>query len=257
MEKAYYIILIGTAGSGKTTLAYALGEWLESQGISYSRINLDPAVETLPYTPDVDVRDYINARDVALKHNLGPNGALLVSVDLMINYIHDLRSEISEYKGLYNIIDTPGQLELFAYRPTTLKLIDSLVSPGSTVAVFLIDSTFLSSPSSLASLILLAMSVQLRHGYPQVNVVSKSDLISDVGLKLLEEINENPESLLLLLEKERSRVSPLASRLYQQVLEEGVNLLPVSSYTEEGLERLFGEIQLALGVEEGVETSIE
>ncbi len=256
MEKTYYIILMGTAGSGKTTLAHALGEWLTSQGVDCARINLDPAVEWLPYTPDVDVRDYVNAHEVALKHNLGPNGALLASVDLLINYVDDLRTEMSKYKGFYNIIDTPGQLELFAYRPTPLRVIGELVNPATTVAVFLIDSVFAASLASLASLILLATSVQLRHGYPQVNVVSKSDLLGEEGIRLIEAVNENPLMLIDAMREEASGFTAYVSKLYEAIADEGVNLIPVSSYTEEGLAGLFGEIQSALGTEEGIESNI-
>ncbi|MEM4474944.1 MAG: ATP/GTP-binding protein, partial [Fervidicoccaceae archaeon] len=64
MER-YYVLVVGPAGSGKTTLVKALGDWMESLGISYCRVNLDPAVEWIPYSPDVDVREFVDARKVA------------------------------------------------------------------------------------------------------------------------------------------------------------------------------------------------
>jgi GTPase SAR1 family protein len=49
--------MLGPAGSGKTSLASALGNWLEGLGYNVAYINLDPAVEVLPYKPTFDARD--------------------------------------------------------------------------------------------------------------------------------------------------------------------------------------------------------
>ncbi len=253
----FYLVIAGTAGSGKTRLAKALGDWLDSQGVGFSRVNLDPAVEWIPYDPDVDVRDYVNARRVMEEHQLGPNGALLVSIDLLHNHIDEIVEAIGSSPGPYTIVDTPGQLELFAFRRSSLEVVRSIVNPYTTVVIFLIDGIFLTTPTNLASLLALALSIQLRLEYPQVNAISKADLIEPEMLELVEKLNEEPDSLLDLMARERGPYKTYAEKIYHIVAEEGINLVPVSSTREEGLSTVFGEAQKALGIEEGVETSIE
>ncbi len=253
----YYLMITGTAGSGKTRLTKALGDWLESQGVGFSRVNLDPAVEWIPYHPDVDVRDYVSARRVMQEHQLGPNGALLAAIDLLHNHVDEIAEAISGSPGPYVLVDTPGQLELFAYRRSSLDVIRGIVNPYTTVVVFLIDGVFLNTPTNLASLLALALSVQLRLGYPQVNAISKADLLEPEMLELVEKLNEEPESLLELMWREEGPYKTYAEKIYRIVVEEGISLLPVSSAREEGLSTVFGEAQKALGIEEGIETSID
>eukprot|EP00461_Guttulinopsis_vulgaris_P010146 UN10220 len=92
------------AGSGKTTLMKLLGERFvgpqdedeDSAGDGYF-INLDPAILTkkanpdapadeapsdLPYFADIDIRDTIKYKEVMNQHGLGPNGSIVVSLNL-------------------------------------------------------------------------------------------------------------------------------------------------------------------------------
>jgi len=50
------IFISGTAGSGKTLLASKLHEYYTKNGAFAAILNLDPGVDNLPYTCDVDVR---------------------------------------------------------------------------------------------------------------------------------------------------------------------------------------------------------
>jgi len=73
-------LFLGPAGASKSTLTSAYARWLSNiKGAEVLKVNLDPVAEYLPYKPDFNVRSIINARDVALKYGLGPNGALSVS----------------------------------------------------------------------------------------------------------------------------------------------------------------------------------
>lgn len=53
------VLVIGMAGSGKTTLMGRLQTSLGERGSNGYLINLDPAVMTLPYEPHVDIRDTV------------------------------------------------------------------------------------------------------------------------------------------------------------------------------------------------------
>ena len=84
------LFVVGTAGSGKSLLSSALREWLESNGWSAAIINLDPGADKLPYSPDVDFRDYVRVEDVMRQYNLGPNGALVLSVDILASRVDEI-----------------------------------------------------------------------------------------------------------------------------------------------------------------------
>ncbi len=56
----YTIFVTGTAGSGKTLLTSRLLEWYHNNDVSPISINLDPGVSSLPYDPDIDVRDFFS-----------------------------------------------------------------------------------------------------------------------------------------------------------------------------------------------------
>jgi len=108
--------MLGTAGSGKTLLTSTLKEWFVARNLDVLTLNLDPGVKRLPYNPDIDARDYIDINKVIEKHSLGPNGAMIASMDLLAGKIKDIKDEIDYLSPEYLLVDTPGQMELFAYR---------------------------------------------------------------------------------------------------------------------------------------------
>ena len=63
-HKATCIIIIGMAGSGKTTLVQRLNSHLHTRKTPPYLLNLDPAVRNLPYQANIDIRDTINYKEV-------------------------------------------------------------------------------------------------------------------------------------------------------------------------------------------------
>jgi GTPase SAR1 family protein len=45
-------------------------------------INLDPAVITVPFAANIDIRDTVNYREVMTQYGLGPNGGIITSLNL-------------------------------------------------------------------------------------------------------------------------------------------------------------------------------
>ena len=82
MRKMSVVYFLGTAGSGKTTLTANFAKWLLKNGFAVSIVNLDPGAEVLPYKPDFDMRTIANLWKIMRKENLGPNGALLKSIEI-------------------------------------------------------------------------------------------------------------------------------------------------------------------------------
>jgi len=92
----FFVFLVGTAGSGKSLLTASLEKWLVGSDLSVTVVNLDPGVEDPPYTSDVDIREHVDYGEVMNSFGLGPNGALVASLDMAVGLVGDLRDEIVE-----------------------------------------------------------------------------------------------------------------------------------------------------------------
>ena len=58
------ILVIGMAGSGKTTFMQRVNSYLHSKQQPPYIINLDPAVTHLPFTANIDIRDTVDYQEV-------------------------------------------------------------------------------------------------------------------------------------------------------------------------------------------------
>src|SRR3990172_4854850 len=161
MEQGINIYLLGTAGSGKTALTRAFQEWAQAEGLQVSTVNLDPGAEYLPYSPEVDVRDWVSLKEVMQEHGLGPNGAQIMCADLIALKAEELMEAVAEAPADYIVIDTPGQMELFAYRQASAVVMKALGEERSVMG-FLFDPALAKTPSGFVSLLLLSASVQFR-----------------------------------------------------------------------------------------------
>lgn len=172
------IVVIGPAGSGKTTLVANLGEWLEGEvGSRVSYVNLDPAVEVLPYKPDFDARSIVSARDLMVKERLGPNGAIIKSVDILASESNRILEELSKLDCEIMLVDTPGQSELFVFREAGPKLTSTIEKVSRPIGVYLIDPTLGFKGSEAAIAFAMSLIVQLRLGVPTIPVINKADLL--------------------------------------------------------------------------------
>ncbi|MFZ8793489.1 MAG: ATP/GTP-binding protein [Acidilobaceae archaeon] len=242
-----FIIMVGPAGSGKSTLTGELAAHMESFGPVVARVNFDPAAESLPYDADVDVRKYVTVYEFMAK-GLGPNGALVAAVDSLINHVFDIKGVLEDIKPDYVIVDTPGQMELFAYRHGGPVVLDALTYNYPSLTVFLVDAVFLENPSSIISALTLASSVAVRLKRPQVNVVSKADLLlPEVLNELVPRLGEEGflESLVSSDEAldpyTRTLMLNLSSALYKAGFIGEV--IPVSTGMPETLDALYAKIQ--------------
>ncbi len=173
------IIVLGPAGSGKSTLVSAYSKWLLSNGYSVVKVNLDPAADYVPYVPDYDIRGLVSARELAIKEGLGPNSALLAAMEVMCRYLSDVVNYVLNCGSEYVLMDTPGQMELFLFREVSTKLVSSLKDAGlSTYALFVIDAELLRRARDYVFLSLISLATQLRLGIDVVPIINKADLLS-------------------------------------------------------------------------------
>lgn len=186
------VVFIGTAGSGKTTLVKAYGNWLSKSGGKVSFINLDPGVEKTPYSPSFDIRIFFTVEDIMRRESLGPNGAMIRAMDILAERSMEFASRISMLEGDYRLIDTPGQSELFVFRSAGPEIVRGLSAVDRTIVVFLIDGQLICSPSDLIAVFSLAAACRLRLNVPFVHVVTKADVLKRSDL---ERLMQDPEYL--------------------------------------------------------------
>ena len=180
------LFVVGTAGAGKSSLVTAFQRWARFLEIDALTINLEPGAERVHYDPEFDVRDLISLSEVMDRYDLGPNGAQILAADLVASQAFDIMDELEGLHGDMLVIDTPGQVELFAFREASNHLVDVL-GQGRAALVFLFDPMLSQTPSGFVSQMLLSNIVQFRLALPTANFLSKADLLEpEVLEKILE-----------------------------------------------------------------------
>ncbi|MFX0137013.1 MAG: ATP/GTP-binding protein [Candidatus Hodarchaeota archaeon] len=245
-----YSYLTGTAGSGKSTLGSFFVNWFRenTDEVSIISVNLDPGVKWLPYAPDVDCRDYINIDEIMTKYNLGPNGGLIASMDMLCTRIDEVKKEIEEFRPDHVVIDTPGQIELFAFRSSG-NLFVSALDPEKSVLIYLMDPSICRTPSGFISTLLLGANIQYRFLIPQIQVLSKIDLLPDEEFQKFLSWSQDPFKLEESLNKSSKGLKrEMSIKLFQTLSELGTmhQLIPVSGINGEGIEELYAEISRVL-----------
>ncbi|MDH5447998.1 MAG: ATP/GTP-binding protein [Candidatus Bathyarchaeota archaeon] len=236
----YVVFIVGTAGSGKSLLTAAFAEWLKMAKQDVAIMNLDPGVVKLPYTPDLDIRDYINIANLMEEYRLGPNGALIMAADLIAEQAATLSAEVEELNADLVLVDTPGQMELFAFRASGPYIAAELTREPKAI-VYLFDSVFSLSPLNYVSNLFLSAAVYNRFLIPQVHVLSKSDLLPQEKVGSIVDWSANPETLELAIDEKLKGTKRLLSLdMAHAIYRLGLRflLIPVSAKTNDGMTNL-------------------
>ena len=248
------IFVSGTAGSGKSLLTSKLQDYYSSNGAFAAILNLDPGVDNMPYTCDVDVRDYVDYVSIMQQYELGPNGAMVMANDLIASKIDDIQNDVHKVNPDYLIVDTPGQIELFAYRSSGRFIVDNISSEEKT-NIFLFDGSLITSPVNFVSIALLATSIRLRLNLSTINVLTKTDLIGD-KLKDILQWSTNLKTLENAIGKETDGDTySLTTNILRGLNLGGFaqGLIPISNVTGEGFLNLEGALSRILNLGEEVE----
>lgn len=236
----FVVFVIGTAGSGKSLLTSAFSEWLNMAKQDVATINLDPGVVALPYTPDLDVRDYVNMASLMEEYCLGPNGALILAADLIAEKMETLSRETEELNADLVLVDTPGQMELFAFRASGQYIAEELTKEPKAI-VYLFDPVFSLSSINYVSNLFLSAAVYNRFLMPQVHVLSKSDLLPQEKVDSIVDWSSNPKMLEMNIEEKLKGTQRLLSRdIMHAIYRLGLRfpLIPVSAKTNDGMTNL-------------------
>ena len=222
------VIVVGMAGSGKTTLLSSFQRFLDdkfeqqndAQKAESSTnestaeeeddddddeympsycVNLDPATLDTPYDVSIDIRDTVNYKQVMEQHQLGPNGAIMTSLNLFatkfdqVMQILERRANCPLLDGEPGhdtdasnnppmeciLVDTPGQIEAFTWSASGQIISEALASAFPTVLCFVVDTArCASSPNTFMSNMLYACSMLFRTRLPLVVCFNKTDVVS-------------------------------------------------------------------------------
>ncbi|XP_048321557.2 uncharacterized protein LOC107433103 isoform X1 [Ziziphus jujuba] len=220
----YAQLVIGPAGSGKSTYCSSLYRDCETVGRTIHIVNLDPAAENFDYPVAMDIRELISLDDVMEELGLGPNGGLMYCMEHLEENLDDwLTEELDNYlDDDYLVFDCPGQIELFSHVPVLRNFVEHLKRKGFNVcAVYMLDSQFMTDVTKFISGCMASLSAMVQLELPHVNILSKMDLVT--SKKDIENfLNPEPQALLSELNK---CMGPQLAKLNKLLIE------PVDDYS--------------------------
>ena len=230
------VFIIGTAGSGKSLFTAAFSEWLKMSKQDVATVNLDPGVLKLPYSPDVDIRNYVDVGNLMEKYGLGPNGALILAADLIADEIENVAKDIEAANADLVIVDTPGQMELFAFRASGPYIVNELTKEPKAL-VYLFDAVFSVNPLNYVSNMFLSAAVYNRFFQPQVYLLSKCDLLPKKEISKIADWSADPKALENSIEQLEDPKRLFSRNMVKAISQLGLRfmLIPVSAKTNQGL----------------------
>jgi len=258
-EEPGVIFVTGTAGAGKTTFVRGFAEWMKSSGYDASIVNLDPGLESDELEPDVDIRDWVRLADVQDEYGLGPNGAQVAAADMVALKIFEVKQALGQAPGDYVLIDTPGQIELFAFREASKAIVEALGGDRALLA-FLFDPGLARTAAGYVSLLMLSATVEFRFRLPLVNVLAKSDVLSPEQLAEVVAWSEEPGRLYDAVQGATPTPDvQLSTELFRAIEVMGplAGLVPTSAKDRTGLEAFYRECQRIFVGGEDLEPSQE
>nr|SYV98053.1 GPN-loop GTPase 2 [Gerris buenoi] len=181
----YGQVVIGPPGSGKSTYCKEMTELLKKIGRKVVLINIDPANDNVGYTADIDIAELITVED-AMKHmKLGPNGGLIYCMEYLEKNVEWLLEKMVKSGGNYFILDFPGQVELYTHHNSIKNVLSKIESKKTSLCcIHLVDSHQCNEPGKFLSTLLVTLASMLQSELPQINILSKVDLMSKFSERL-------------------------------------------------------------------------
>lgn len=173
------VVVIGPAGSGKSTLCNVLSEHYSAIGRTVHVCNFDPAADELIYTPSMDIRELIDVDDAMEGKGLGPNGGMIFCLEYLIENPQWLYEQLGEFSDDFMIVDMPGQIELTSHIPVVPRFVQMLQQSGYNVVVcFVLDAVAATADAGkFISGCLMSVSSMVCFDCPYINAFMKCDML--------------------------------------------------------------------------------
>jgi len=239
----YCQLVIGPAGSGKSTYCATIQDHCKTVGRTVFVVNLDPAAEVFKYECAIDIRDLIDIDDVleANDMDLGPNGGLVFCMEYLIeNGLDWLHDQLNEAEDDYFLFDCPGQIELYSHLSVMRQIVDALRQWDFNVCTtFILDTSFCLDADKFLAATLTTLSTMVALETPSINVLGKMDLLSKPDTELINTFLEGDISEILCQEsgskwneRHRKLTEALATVLDDYSL---IKFIPLDPEDEEGI----------------------
>uniref|UniRef100_A0A3P8USD9 GPN-loop GTPase 3 n=1 Tax=Cynoglossus semilaevis TaxID=244447 RepID=A0A3P8USD9_CYNSE len=223
-------------------------------------VNLDPAAEHFNYPVMADIRELIQVDDVMEDDSLrfGPNGGLVFCMEYLANNFDWLEENLGHEEDDYILFDCPGQIELYTHLPVMRQLVEQLQQWEFRVCgVFLVDSQFMVESFKFISGVMAALSAMVSLEIPQINIMTKMDLLSPQDKKEIEKYLD-PDMYCMMEDSSDSIRSKKFKKLTQAICGliddySMVRFLPFDRTDEEGMNIVLQHIDFSIQYGEDLE----
>jgi len=148
-------------------------------------------------------------------------------------HIGDVRDSIAAFPTNYVLVDTPGQIELFAFRQSSRYIVNELCG-GRGLLLYMFEPHLSKDPSGLISQMLL----------PSVNILAKSDLLSREDLERITSL-EDPDLLHDSVIEDTTLTGELNFEIMKAMtgMDAFSPLIPTSAREGEGIVDIYATVQ--------------